>query len=372
MCLRSTPLRHQNAEPPAEIRPLEADRVPAAANFNWRQVESADYRVYVANLRAIGCPEETIRDIVIADVTKLFAVRKKALLDFGPTKYWLPAQPEAAKLARWRREQNDSLDSERRQLLASLLGPKAEEDLARTESSDPNEALEFLPSEKRLAILRMESSFKTERQKVYAEAEEYSSAPDRQRLKNLHDQRELELKQLLSPDEVFEYQLRTDDVAERLRLGMVGFEPTESEFREIFRLRKAHEQKFAFTDAADDSMVGQQNSNQVSTENEIKAFLGETRYHELQRSADSRFHDLYLLTQQFDLPPETAASLYDRHQQMQNEITRIQRDPSLNFEQKDEALRRFQGQLEIILRQSLGSEAYAQFQTRSIETYLGN
>jgi len=42
--------------------------VPSSAStrpvFDWRQVESEDYRTYLANLRAIGCPETTIRDIV--------------------------------------------------------------------------------------------------------------------------------------------------------------------------------------------------------------------------------------------------------------------------------------------------------------------
>src|ERR1051326_5188840 len=41
--------------------------------FSWREVESADYPTYIANLRDIGCPEQTIRDIIIADVNALYA-----------------------------------------------------------------------------------------------------------------------------------------------------------------------------------------------------------------------------------------------------------------------------------------------------------
>jgi hypothetical protein len=40
----------------------------APAPFHWSQLESSNgYRAYVANLRAIGCPEPTIRAIVTAD-----------------------------------------------------------------------------------------------------------------------------------------------------------------------------------------------------------------------------------------------------------------------------------------------------------------
>jgi len=45
--------------------------------FSWQEVESADYPTYIANLRYIGCPEQTIRDIIIADINALYA-RKRA------------------------------------------------------------------------------------------------------------------------------------------------------------------------------------------------------------------------------------------------------------------------------------------------------
>src|SRR4051794_1792422 len=48
-----------NASPPAV-----AEGSKPAQSFDWRMVESEDYKKYIANLRAIGCPEETIRDII--------------------------------------------------------------------------------------------------------------------------------------------------------------------------------------------------------------------------------------------------------------------------------------------------------------------
>src|ERR1035437_1380899 len=44
--------------------------------FSWRDVESPDYATYIANLRDIGCPEQTIRDIIIADVNLLYSRRR--------------------------------------------------------------------------------------------------------------------------------------------------------------------------------------------------------------------------------------------------------------------------------------------------------
>ena len=48
---------------------------PTVLPMDWRSIESADYRTYIQNLRKAGCPEETIRDIIIADVNKLYASR---------------------------------------------------------------------------------------------------------------------------------------------------------------------------------------------------------------------------------------------------------------------------------------------------------
>ena len=63
-----------------------------AQKFDWNSVESDDYKKYIANLRSIGCPEETIRDIITADVNKLYDAKRKALA--GPKKkfeFWKAA-----------------------------------------------------------------------------------------------------------------------------------------------------------------------------------------------------------------------------------------------------------------------------------------
>lgn len=56
----------------------QATPQPAAAPFQWSQLESANYATYISNLRAVGCPEQTVRDIITADAASqnLTAVQK--------------------------------------------------------------------------------------------------------------------------------------------------------------------------------------------------------------------------------------------------------------------------------------------------------
>src|SRR5438132_11708773 len=55
------------------------DQTAFQSKIDWRSIESKDYRTYIANLREIHCPEETIRYIIIAVVNKLYATRLETL-----------------------------------------------------------------------------------------------------------------------------------------------------------------------------------------------------------------------------------------------------------------------------------------------------
>jgi hypothetical protein len=71
----------------AKAAPLPAEAAPVAQPtssvepepFRWSQLESADYRAYVKNLRGISCPEPTIRAIVAADVHNLYNAKYQQL-----------------------------------------------------------------------------------------------------------------------------------------------------------------------------------------------------------------------------------------------------------------------------------------------------
>src|SRR6266436_5402014 len=77
----------QSNTPSAQLLPQAAPErldnphgtIPTVQPFRWSQIESPDYRVYVANLRGIGCPEQTVRDIIRADVGSLYAAKRKEL-----------------------------------------------------------------------------------------------------------------------------------------------------------------------------------------------------------------------------------------------------------------------------------------------------
>src|SRR5438132_919174 len=88
--------------------------------FSWREVESRDYPTYIANLRDIGCPEQTIRDIIIADVNALFAQKRATEMVTAESQWWR-SEPDPA-VVQAAADKAKALDEERRVLLTRLLG----------------------------------------------------------------------------------------------------------------------------------------------------------------------------------------------------------------------------------------------------------
>ena len=144
---------------------------PAAAgqHFDWRLVESEDYKKYIANLRSIGCPEETIRDIIVADVNKLYESKRKELA--GPTKkfeYWKPGAMMGAAFDPERTEKERALNKEKRALITELLGSAVDEkpDILAGAAGQIEAMFDFLPAEKRSKVFELMQDMQTKMQKA--------------------------------------------------------------------------------------------------------------------------------------------------------------------------------------------------------------
>ncbi len=53
--------------------PAEPAATATPVTFRWSQLEAGDYPTYMRNLRVVGCPEETVRDIITAAVASQYS-----------------------------------------------------------------------------------------------------------------------------------------------------------------------------------------------------------------------------------------------------------------------------------------------------------
>ncbi len=252
-----------------------------AEPFDWRTVESEDYRQYVANLRAIGCPEKTLRDIIMADVTELFRERARGSTS-NRFEYWKPGvlgnMHDEKRVA-----QQQEQAKQRREVLASLLGESYSDktDPAAGQIVSPMEQMtgDFLSPEKQASMKALEVKYANRLVKAAGKG----GGEDSEAMRQVIADKDAEMLTLLSPEEKYEYDLRLSQPAILLRMNMGEFEPTEAEFREMFNTTKKFTDKFGMGVIArlGNAQPGDGQANEML--DAMKNVLGEQRFQEFQQ-----------------------------------------------------------------------------------------
>src|SRR5688572_5187464 len=307
-------------------------------DFRWVSVESDDYRQYIANLRQVRCPEETVRDIIIADVNKLFAGRMAALYpspqDF---KWWQMDDRSNRDERRDRERKRRDLNDEKRALIKELRGVDLETEMAKWEGRPDDDAWRtgFLSAEKQQAVQAWQEKFREMERTAFSEMRENRGSPEaRAKMLALRAQREAELAQILGPQDFQDYQLRNSATARDMRDSLGSFSPSEDEFKKIFELRKNFEDQFAFgRGGGDDAAREQRRVAQQQLDQQLQATLGD-RYEEYKLAQDDRYREIYDFTKDLNLPKETARSIYDIQQIVGQQREQLMSDQNISPEER--------------------------------------
>lgn len=219
--------------------------------FDWRQVESEDYRTYVRNLRDIGCPEQTVQDIVTADLRQAFAAKRAEVMAerYRDFEYWKADTEESrarADLESKRRAVDDEMsDAVRAVLGAEVAVPPATADWQHAALA---QQLRFLPDDKReptQALLLRYAEIDAQIRELARGHGTPENPDERLRVLAAYEQKQAELHALLSPAEYERVELTASWTADNLRRGMTKFQPTEEEFRLIFREWRQQDENLA-------------------------------------------------------------------------------------------------------------------------------
>lgn len=336
---------------------------------SWRMLESSNYVVYVENLRNFGCPEETIRDIIITDVAKLYARRRAAVrAQVPPRKFWQTVDASQAESAGVQ-AQLHALDQEQRDLIRELLGVDLRVEMTKywNEEDYQNFDDDYLPAEKRDRVRALQQKYDELEQDIYTRTRGLLLDEDETALRDLHRARETEMAALLTPEELEEYQLRHSETASNMRSQLVGFNVTEEEFRKIFRLQSTFDNDFnrAF-DPSDDFAVGvrarAQEEAQAALNEELKKALGAERYAEYVRAQDGDYKTLLQVSERFDLPVEVADRVYAMKVQAEQQRRQVEANSGLTEEQRAAALLGIARETQRSVANALGEKVYQSYQ----------
>jgi hypothetical protein len=360
--------------PRIKYKAVKQDPGTAAQNvphFHWTEVESPDYKEYIAKLRDIQCPEETIREIIIADINKLYAPREAALRVAGDEEASV-SEDRSQRVAPFeRRKELRELQKEKNALLKELLGIELPLDPLRARGARSYElfeaAFKSLPADKRDVVREIQENYwqnsdalkdKYNNRRTMEYIDEYT---------RLNVERKAQLANVLTPDEMDEYEMRTTNVAQNMRSSMEGFNPTEEEFRKIFRIRKEIEEPFGGLLGASALLDAQGNVNaqnqrsysdrQKEINEKVKEVLGPERAQQYELSQDSNYRTMRQLGTKYGLSSDVVMQSYELQKTYRDQQRQLRSDPSVPPDQRNAALQQLQSTYEAQFNQLVGERA---------------
>jgi hypothetical protein len=290
-------------------------------------VESADYQAYMANLRAIGCPERTIRDIILADLER-FYVEKTAAIPFNAC-FW-ECGDKRVTAQRQQEQKRAALKTELGDLVRTLLGV----DYFPSEKQDDDElaydaVMRFilgpLPEDVAQTALIELRKAQALVDKLENRGNGFELPETESQVRQAGKESLARLRALLGPEGFDEFASRTAALY-LMNNGYEKLKASPAEWRQIARMHVAicglsPEKSFEiFGSSKVDDEVEQR------FQARLQEYVGPTRWTEFVREKDPVFRSALALAEQNRLPRETAAKIYDIKQLLETEKARAARE----------------------------------------------
>jgi hypothetical protein len=160
--------------------------------------------------------------------------------------------------------------------------------------------------------------------------------------------------------------LRVSHVSTLMRSSLSAFEPSEQEFRALYKLEYDQYLKigpYAYMGSVDpDDLVAaaQKQETQKLKDAAIRTLLGEERYREYSMSQSYDFKQLYQVAQS----KEAATQVYQLKQAAEAELGRVAGNQSLSPEQRQQAMSQVQEATATAVKKVLGENNFNRYQAR--------
>ena len=312
------------------VRKNSGNKPATESAFNWQSVESEDYKIYIANLRAIGAPESTVRDIIFAEINTLYEPRE-APLRSSPEAETSRSGSDTLSLVEFeKRKQLRVVQLEKRALIKELLG--IDLPLALLPSiywriyTQIESALAALPESKREAVQFLKETYWQQSDALKDKHNNNRTPEYYAEYKDLNARHNAELAKILTPSEMEEFDMRTSATANRLGSELSGLGSSEAEFRELYKITRQYEEKTGRVgnrisglpvDTSTQQAAAQERSEQIRT------LLGEDRYAEYQRLQESRYRNLTVVAERFGLAAGAAQRAWELHKSFEEQVVQL-------------------------------------------------
>lgn len=319
------------------------DTPAAKAPFEWSELHTDQWYAYRDDLRAIGCPDQTIRDILQPLVHQAFIDKRRTLTAPWIPRYWELVVPPKSTWVRLN-QSLEALEEEEKQKLEQLMGGLAEED---GNSSAPDR----LGDETAVQLAALTPEHRSQVEEILVQHMEAIASVSQQQnlspaerakwLENLEAATKQKIDETLSPEEAEQYHLRTSNYASLREIDSVDL--TEKEMAQIIQLR---EQLSRGDRATDESAT-------------LAEILGPERAKDLQLAEDPDFQRLYELTSGSENGAEKAKALFGLQAKLEEMARMMRSDSAANNATSAQQQSGMDDRQKDALQQWMGGEALA-------------
>jgi hypothetical protein len=307
----------------------------------------------VAALEAAGVPADIARELALGRAFSRLADKMRSART-SDGKWWKQRDGGAAsreQLLQMRREISDAMVAAFGEDLSSLGG---------------SDLLAFLPAEKRDALRRITQDYDEMMARFSAGGLQLAS--DREKLRLLRAERDRDIAALLTPEERLAYEMRTSPTAAAVRARYGDGIETEDDYRKIYALQKAFDEKFpadAMAGRVAPEAMRERGEAQRQLQDEIRAALGDEKYAALRRATDNDLKNVESLVSRLNLPPTTTDRIATARDAYASESQRISGDTSMPPAQRRTQIQDLAARAKAELTRTLGNEAADAYAQRS-------
>lgn len=340
------------AAPPLAVQPA----TPKLVAGTWARLFNAgDLRGSVLRLRATCCPEQTLRDLALAQFQRHY--RNDVWLDATKVVYWKNPDWHSPELRQKQRE----IAARRRadgELSKELFGVDlvAEEDREVGFWDDRNANGNYLPAGTRDALQRFLESFEEKEFEMQTRNRGIHDAQTQREAAQLRSEKEKTIAALLSPAAFRQWELRESSTAESLQSEVVFLKLSQAEYEALFDRRKQLGPELELFEVPNKSRAETDRFLAANTEWEaaVKKTLGEARAREFERGKDYDYQQLHHISREFSLPETTAATVFDLRDAAQAKANELSGSDKLTPAQRVAAGAAIRAETEKALQQALG------------------
>lgn len=321
------------------FRPRRA--VVVAARPPWSELESEDYAEYARNLRRVGCPEKTVRDILVADISHTLREQLRELERNLAGGFWQTAD-QRGDLARRRLRRSWELRLRKWDLLRELFQYPVDEEVLKVARDDGLVGgtvmllFGFLDRENFLKAAGAGTYYLRQLEAIHAVTEGILLESDYARGRQIREQMEASLTSLVGAENVREVLLRmvAAEMDETRPSSEHGLELSGTELRQLMGIHLAARDMFSevivkagFRDLKP-SVVP---PDEIDTA--VARFLGPDRFTDYLRAKDERFHDIYIFATENGLAKKEAGVVFEERVRAEDELKRLREAKDLSAEE---------------------------------------